>query len=198
MIAYESQCLACENAFFELCDQLHHDKSKCRARRNAARFSVFQIHRRRPPTVQLSARILRSIRYVFILFIFCSTACFMEATCSLHLHSINISCSARSGIKTTKQRCIKMRLLIVKISLISDCVSIDAQSMSIPFYFLRVLNRLASKKQDKQHDTLPERDSCVSRNRHGVSLIPRISMRGAVNALNLSKGMELRDGISRI
>lgn len=48
-----------------------------------------------------------------------------------------------------------------------------------------VLNRLAGKKQDKQHDTLQERDSSVSRNRHAVSLIPRMSMRGEAKCTGL-------------
>lgn len=137
LIAYESQCLACENSFFELCDQLHHDKSKCRARRNAARFrSLKFIAEDRRQCNSPRAFFFQFVTFLLFSF-FCSSACFIEATCSLHLHSVNISRSPRSGIKTTKQRCIKMRLLIVEIALICDSVSIDAQSMSIPFYFLR-------------------------------------------------------------
>lgn len=106
---------------------------------------------RRPPTVK-SPRILPTF-VTFLLFLFkvaflppSYLQCFIEATCSPDLHSINISRSPHSGIerqtKKRTKRCIKMRLLIVKISVIFHLY----QKMLSQCQFLStfsVLNRFA-------------------------------------------------------
>lgn len=85
--------------FLKLCDQMRHDKSKCRARKMHVFWSFFffiflQIQLRRPPTVKSPrAFFSHSLRfYYFCLKLhFFAFHRFIEATCSPDLHSINIS-----------------------------------------------------------------------------------------------------------
>lgn len=100
---------------------------------------------RRPPTVKISSHSSNPfVTFLFLLHLSPARRCFMEATCSLDLHSTSKSrSSAKQQRSQQKKLCVS---LIVKISVIfllyqwklSQCQFISAFS---------VLNRFANKRK---------------------------------------------------